>query len=387
MKRLKTEVPAFYLTFYEKLYVEKETNISYGTFKKTALERMRLLRKIENNVRDLSGFEDLFYDLTSHFYLRLVASQAQWSLIWFVNQETALFKLRLGIMKDHEIMNFFNKSFIVHYKNDDDTKLLKTGSYDPDYTVKLQSYDFIHFTKCSDSIHKRRNILQRGFLPLNRETTISLLCTEFKTFLETNCREVFEHTAKHSDERLIKLNADLFQNYNTTFETSSTNTIADIVNSAHLPLCMKLLLNRLNSESHLKFHDRNQLVLFLKDLKIPINETMNFMRAKLPRMKEKELTYNIRHNYGLEGKRGNYSCFSCQKIIGNSTDANSTGCPFVKNKSYAAQFVDLEDLDATKNCKKYLGKLIEISKIDEINMRSPVDFFKAAENFKKKSEK
>ncbi|SAM03565.1 hypothetical protein [Absidia glauca] len=102
----------------------------------------------------------------------------------------------------------------------------------------------------------------------------------------------------------------------------------------HGPLCMRSLQGALKRDKHLKHQGRMQYGLFLKAIGLPVEEALLFWRLafsnKTDEQFQKEYAYNIRHNYGLEGKRVSYDSFSCGKIIkgGAPSSGETHGCPF-----------------------------------------------------------
>jgi DNA primase large subunit len=68
---------------------------------------------------------------------------------------------------------------------------------------------------------------------------------------------------------------------------------------------------------------------------LPYEEALTFWRKAFHRMTDEQFqkgghTYNIRYSYGLEGKRQNYSPYSCVKIITSNHPGagDHHGCPF-----------------------------------------------------------
>lgn len=75
------------------------------------------------------------------------------------------------------------------------------------------------------------------------------------------------------------------------------------------------------------------LGLFLKGIGLSLSEAMIYWRKSFTKMSgdkfDKQHAYNVRHNYGKEGKRIDYSPYSCNKIISCSpSNGDYHGCPF-----------------------------------------------------------
>ena len=119
---------------------------------------------------------------------------------------------------------------------------------------------------------------------------------------------------------------------------------------AHAPLCMRNLHRQLEQERHLKHGGRQQLGLFLKGIGLSLEDALWFWREHFaPRTTaeqfQKNYAYNVRHSYGKEGKRADYTPYSCLKIISNNPGTGDHhGCPFktFSEQSLAAALKELK---------------------------------------------
>lgn len=101
--------------------------------------------------------------------------------------------------------------------------------------------------------------------------------------------------------------------YSSAEETGDAVTaeMIDDMSRKHFPMCMRNLHDTLRKDRHLKHYGRLQYGLFLKVIGLSIEEAIAFWRKAFGGTMtddkfNKEYKYNIRHSYGLEGKRHNY---------------------------------------------------------------------------------
>ncbi|KAJ3308297.1 hypothetical protein HDV04_001480 [Boothiomyces sp. JEL0838] len=178
-----------------------------------------------------------------------------------------------------------------------------------------------------------------GFAYIPESERVLLILNAFKDHL----KQELENTAKalprmDEDDRLTPiLNSLAKQSISKEYRISDGDGVtADDVDklSIHFPLCMKSLHSALKRDSHLKHMARIQFGLFLKGIGLSLDEALIYWRKSFNRMTDEEFqkkgyAYNIRYNYGMEGKRTNYTPYSCVKIIQSMPSSNENhGCPF-----------------------------------------------------------
>ncbi|CAG4946086.1 unnamed protein product [Colias eurytheme] len=174
--------------------------------------------------------------------------------------------------------------------------------------------------------------------------------------------------------------------------------------SKKFPPCMLNLHLQLRKRHRLSHEQRFNYSLFLKDIGMPVNESIEFWKMEYSKeahahscchnweRDEKKLLYGIRHMYGLEGGRKNYSCRNCDQIqnIGNS--CSEGGCPFKsfgdaqmrqlldlnENDSLLSQITELKNKNQySKACVIYLeNKLKDSMDCDKVRLNlTPVRYF------------
>lgn len=117
------------------------------------------------------------------------------------------------------------------------------------------------------------------------------------------------------------------------FAEISLKDIDRVANSSFLS-CMRHLFERLREDHHLKYGGRMQLGLFLKGVGLKLDDALAFWKSEFskkvgPERFDKEYAYSVRHSFGKEGKRVDYTPYSCQKIISSTPGVGDChGCPY-----------------------------------------------------------
>ena len=109
----------------------------------------------------------------------------------------------------------------------------------------------------------------------------------------------------------------------------------DQASDTNMPLCAKYMQKMLKADHKLKHWARQQYGLFLKGAGLAMEEALVFWESHFSKVMnhdefQKKYAYSIRHNYGKEGARKDYTPPSCNKIIlGTPPETGAYhGCPY-----------------------------------------------------------
>lgn len=351
-------------------------NISLIEFESLAIDRVKLLKAVENlgvsyvkgheqyqskmeaEIRKVKfsyreNLEDEYEarrkDHISHFILRLAYCQSEDLRRWFIQQEMDLLRFRFSILPKDRIQDFLKDSHL-HFEaisKDEKTfpeKDIIASSFSSNETVlELESVYKIPFADALDLFRGRKVYLQDGFAYVPPKDIVAIILNEFRTKLSKALALTARSLpAVQSDERLQPLLNHLSHSY--TGQDYSTQGSAgkisldqiDSLCTKSFPPCMRQLHKALRDNHHLRHGGRMQYGLFLKGIGLTLEQALQFWKQEFIRGKmdpdkfDKGYSYNIRHSFGKEGKRTDYTPFSCLKIILNNPPGQGDyhGCPF-----------------------------------------------------------
>ncbi|XP_003244186.1 DNA primase large subunit [Acyrthosiphon pisum] len=287
-------------------------------------------------------------DLCSHFILRLIYCKSDELRKWFINREIELFKLRWTLLSKSDKLKFLSSNNTNYSAVSEEEHQIMVDSMGSLATAgNNNEYFKVRWTQVLDLVRNRKVYLCDGFAYVIQTDVISGVCQTFRSELSQELVKCFQKFSIISeDERFGAFIKYLHQsymgkNYSVTenMSTLSINTIDH--SSKSFPLCMKRLHVVLRSEHHLKHQARQQYGLFLKGAGLPLEQALVLWRSEFTKKMDadkfdKQYSYNIRHNYGKEGKKVNYTPYSCMKIIMGAVGLDEYhGCPYKHTNSQA----------------------------------------------------
>lgn len=283
-------------------------------------------------------------DQASHFILRLAYCTSSDNIRWFVNQETLLFRSRFHHELGKERAEFLKRvatSLKVVSQEE------KAEFYDQFRVINVgkeqEEFYIVPWEDVPDLVSRGQVVLRAGNAYVPKSDLFSILVTKFRENLEFWMERTAREIPNLGDERIMPL-LQMVKTTDTTVVTDTTRGFVEVgkliaadidTASAHFPPCMRQLYEHATREHHLKYGGRQQLGLFLKGIGLSLEEAINWWRKIFVAKSgedgfNKNYLYNIRHNYGQEGKRANYGPQPCSKVIlGTAPGAGDNhGCPF-----------------------------------------------------------
>ncbi|VFV40218.1 dna primase large subunit isoform 1 [Lynx pardinus] len=351
-------------------------NISLIEFESLAIDRVKLLKTVENlgvshvkgteqyqskleaeirrlkfSFRVKNEYERRRRDHISHFILRLAYCQSEDLRRWFIQQEMDLLRFRFSILPKDKIQSFLKDSHLhfeaISYEErslrEHEIIASSTSSSASKSELELESVYKIPFADALDLFRGRKVYLEDGFAYVPLKDIVAIVLNEFRAKLSKALALTARSLpAVQSDERLQPLLNHLSHSY--TGQDYSTQGNAgkisldqiDSLSTKSFPPCMRQLHKALRENHHLRHGGRMQYGLFLKGIGLTLEQALQFWKQEFIRGKmdpdkfDKGYSYNIRHSFGKEGKRTDYTPFSCMKIILTNPPGQGDyhGCPF-----------------------------------------------------------
>ncbi|XP_002739991.1 DNA primase large subunit-like [Saccoglossus kowalevskii] len=305
------------------------------------------IRKTSDEISD-TDYDERRKDHISHFILRLAYCRSEELRRWFIAQELDLFRYRFQQESRDSIKQFLEENNL-HYEPIPDKEKLKiikelanSGYNTSVTTVENTDYFKVPFVEALDLVKSRKVYLERGYAYVPRSDLVSIVLSAFRAHLSHSLAITARAVPYlEEDSRLLPMLTALSKQYlgqdYTCKKANGKVTIDQIepLSKKSFPLCMRQLQESLKQEHHLRHWGRMQYGLFLKGIGVMLEDALRFWRAEFskkidPDKFDKSYSYNIRHNYGKEGKRADYTPYSCMKIIMTNPPANGDfhGCPF-----------------------------------------------------------
>ncbi|CAG09433.1 unnamed protein product, partial [Tetraodon nigroviridis] len=297
----------------------------------------------------LSESEKRRKDHISHFILRLAYCQTEDLRRWFIQQEVDLFRYRFSELHSKQKLEFLHRNNLQYdaisaeEKSSLQRELIESSYGLSGITVEQQDFYRVPFQDALDLVRARKVYLKAGYAYIPHQDIVTIVLNDFRTRLSKALALTARSLpAVHSDERLQPLlthlsHAYVGQDYSVQKNVGRISLEqVDSLSGKSFPLCMRQLHQSLRENHHLRHGGRMQYGLFLKGIGLSLEQALQFWRSEFIRGKvdadkfDKAYAYGIRHMFGKEGKRADYTPYSCMKVILSNAPGQGDhhGCPF-----------------------------------------------------------
>ncbi|PVD23016.1 hypothetical protein C0Q70_16277 [Pomacea canaliculata] len=371
-KRIQQKVNGIDTNIFEhcvQLYTLPPTStISLEEFEELAVERLKVLRAVETvGVRCSRGSQDYktllekeiknsklkrsilkWRDNVSHFILRLAYCRSEELRRWFIQQEIDLFRFRFqqesaeSRARFLEINNLGYKPIDTEEQKEVLVNLQDSEGKEALAIENVQHYK-VPFTEALDLVRSRRVYVHHGFAYVPQDDLVSILLTLFRMQLSHSLAvsnlQSFASPGRRWEviTNVVSLSRRYIgQDYASKKPVGEiTADMIDLLSKTSFPLCMQQLHSAFRSNHHLRHGGRMQYGLFLKGIGLSLEEAIRFWKSEFTKIMDgdkfdKQYSYSIRHYYGKEGRKADYTPYSCIKIITTNTPGvgDFHGCPF-----------------------------------------------------------
>lgn len=306
-------------------------------------------------------------DLLSHLLCRFAFCMSERWRKWFVKNEEILLRARLRLAVEKDATRIFlidmmrKNNFSCEPLND----LMKA---DPCFIEYLEyrrkgvnaqlenpnNFYMVPLSLATRLIKSRSVLVRKGKAILYRDQVQEVVLTVFRGIVNKGLHTAYLSRIKEQKltEESEKLNViHMLDNFLEHFVAAPTDNLEEgesgtvragdisYLARSHFPLCMRQIDSHLRRVGHLKHTGRFTYGLFLKSIGLSFEDSLQLFSTLMTvkgggspeSFAKTSYGYNIRHNYGMEGKKVSYSSASCATIMGLPpvVDQNDChGCPF-----------------------------------------------------------
>ncbi|CAH1635543.1 unnamed protein product [Spodoptera littoralis] len=326
------------------------------------------------------------YDNVGHFTLCviLILCEDREFTEYILKSELELFRRRLISLSAYELRSFAKKILKSIKKQNKVAKLIESVQILCQHLMLKEVAQHIcsvhnsactvhsihvNFKQCLRLVARRQVELTNGVATIPCGRWLQYLITLFRENL-INRINTTDVAPLKSDARIMELLHKIKKDYNLSKVKPNVLLSRDVDSASRFfPPCMLNLHQNLRRRHRLSHTQRFHYSLFLKDIGMPIEESVEFWRAEYRlhpnghhscchnwEKDEKKYVYGIRHMYGLEGSRRNYPSVNCSTIQSIDNSCSEGGCPF---KSFDYQNM----VPLLKNCSEpVLSQIVELKK-------------------------